>query len=166
MDVLQEHQRALDDFVARVGAIPPDQWTAPRAPGHWSAAQELAHVTLTYEIFASELSGGPGMRIAVPVVRRTILRWLVLPYVLWTGRFPGRPRAPRETRPPENGSREEWLGRLRIATETVSASLATALRDRSRIRLSHAYFGKLTLREGLRLVTVHTRHHARKLSER
>lgn len=156
----------MDEFIARVDAIPPEQWASVPIAGQWSAAQEVAHVAMSYELFTNQLAGGPGMRILVPGVRRTILRWFVLPYVIWSGKFPGRPRAPRETRPPENCSREEWLGRMRAATETFSASWAAASRDRPRTGLTHAYFGKLTLRQGLRLVTVHTRHHARRLPAR
>jgi hypothetical protein len=39
----------------------------------------------------------------------------------------------------------------------------TEQRAHRRVRVSHAYFGHLSAEDGMRLVTVHTRHHARQL---
>ena len=164
---LDEHAAAARDFAARAAAVPEAEWDRPRAPGKWSPAQEVEHVALAVETFAADLRGEPAMRVVVPPARRVVLRALVLPYILWAGRFPVAARAPRETRPTRSegaaGGKAELVGRLRAAVRSLEAALGPAEQVDARRRVTHAYFGSLDLRRALRLSTVHTRHHARRL---
>jgi molybdopterin synthase catalytic subunit len=50
---------------------------------------------------------------------------------------------------------------------TQADAFVQELTDRARsgrVRLTHAYFGSMSARQSLILVTVHTRHHARQLA--
>ncbi len=158
------HRESIGEFLSLAERVPPVQWAVPLQLGKWSPAQEVEHVALAYEIFGTEVAGGVGMKPMVPAARQHLLRWFVLPGILFTGKFPGRPRAPREVRP--TGAtvvKEVQLERLRAAVDACERSWRLARRERPRQRLSHAYFGTLSLDDALRLMTVHTRHHGRKL---
>jgi hypothetical protein len=178
--LLDENSAAVRDFVQRAAAVPEAQWQRPRAPGKWTPAQEVEHVALSYELFAVELRGGCGMRVVTSRTRQLLLRGLALPYILRTGRFPGQPRAPRETRPTGTerpaGSgaigtaapaaqpgRAELLERLSAAVVSLEAALGPTDAAAANRRLTHAYFGPIPLKSALRLAAVHTRHHARNL---
>lgn len=165
---LQDQRAALEDFLALAAAVPPDRWREPRAPGKWSPAQEVTHVTLAYEVIGEGLVGGAGMQIVTRPPKRLLLRWLVLPYILRTGRFPGRPTAPREVAPPGPGvdasaSPAESLARLERAAASFERAWMEARSETPSRRVGHAYFGAITLDQMLRLGTVHTRHHAKNL---
>ncbi|MDQ6885920.1 MAG: DinB family protein [Gemmatimonadota bacterium] len=154
----------MAEFLSRAAAVPAARWGAPCAPGKWSPAQEVEHITLSYEIFGAELDGGVGMQPMASKRRQLFLRWMVLPFILRTGKFPGQPRAPREVRPVDDTpGKDVQLNRLRAVNEACDQSWRIARRERPRHRLSHAYFGMLSLDDALRLMTVHTRHHGRKL---
>jgi hypothetical protein len=95
--------------------------------------------------------------------QRLVLRHTMLPRLL-TGRpFPPGVRAPRETRPREIVEDPETA----LATlASLAAEFAEELTNRAggRVRLTHAYFGSLSPDQGIKLLTVHTRHHARQLA--
>lgn len=159
-----EHAVALEEFGDAVRGLPAGRWAEPLAPGKWTPAEVTGHLAESYQVLRSELNGGPGMRMVVPPVRRWLLRRLLVPRLLHTGRFPAGARAPRETRPRrvEPGP-EEGLAALARHTEGFTEELA-ARASAGRVRLTHAYFGRLDLRDGLRLCIVHIRHHARQLA--
>jgi DinB family protein len=160
---LGEHAAAVATFRARANAIPADQWQAPRAAGKWSAAQEVEHISLSYETFLSQLEGGPGMRTMVSPLRALVLRWLVMPYLIRTGRFP-RARAPRETRPVATAAtKAELLSRIDRAADGLSVA---AERESPGRRLSHPYFGRIPLMQALRMSAAHTRHHTHTIAQR
>jgi hypothetical protein len=103
------------------------------------------------------------MRIILPPFRRWLVRLRMMPSILSGGAFPPGVRAPKETRPREVDAN---MGRALSVLSDKAELLVRELTDQvphRRVRLSHAYFGSLCPEDGLRLVTVHTRHHARQL---
>ena len=168
-DALDAHRAALTDFRAQVSRIPADRWHVPPAANAWSPAEETLHVVLAYEVALASVSGGDGMRLRVSPVRAALLRWLFLPYLLRTGKFP-RVAAPREIRPPGDEARTltpiKVLERLDKVANAAAHALHNAALQTPKLRLTHAYFGALRPLTSLRLLSVHTRHHARRLARR
>jgi hypothetical protein len=157
------HGEALGQFVAAARRVPAERWSAPLAPGKWSPAEVTAHLAEGYQVLNLELAGGGGMRLVGRPLQRWILRYTLLPRLLSSGRFPARARAPAETRPRQVEARpEEGILALTRAAERFIGTLA-ARAPVERVRLTHAYFGPLDIRQALRLCEVHTCHHARQL---
>ena len=164
-EALAAHEAAAADFVVRAGAVSPEKWREPSSPGKWSPAQETQHLVLAYEVLMRELRGGRGMRLQLRAWHRTLLRWVVKPRLLRTGRFPVA-RSPREIRPPdrlpEQGPAVARLRRHATEFATLIERTRTATPGR---RLTHPFFGWLTLEEAVRFCEVHVRHHAARLPE-
>jgi hypothetical protein len=162
---LREHRAAVEAFTECAAAIPPARWGEPRAPGKWSPAQETEHVFLSYEAGAADLGGGEQLRLQLPWWRALPLRWLVLPRILRTGRFPPRAPAPRVFRPRvARGTQGELVRLLRERAAAFEAALVSTHAATPARRVMHPYFGPMSLRQMLRLLTVHTLHHARVLA--
>ena len=163
--LLTRHSDAVEDFCHAAGRLGDERWLRPIAPGKWTPAEVTSHVTQAYRVVRAELAGEPGMRLVGSRFQRLILRHTVLPRLLAGRPFPRGARAPRETRPQEV-SRDpvEALSNLREFAHALGREL-TGLASSGRACLSHAYFGRLSPHEGIRLLTVHTRHHARQLQD-
>jgi len=159
--LVADHALAVREFIDRATALDETRWLTPRAAGKWTPAQETAHVILAYDEFIRQLRETTPMRRRGNVFRRRISRLIGLTSILWFKRVPVAVNAPREVRP-------DWV-------DTPSAHLLEALRRRSqefdtafvhtwhtepRRRMSHYLFGALSLDQGIRLISVHTRHHA------
>jgi hypothetical protein len=116
--LVAEHSAALQEFVLLARRVSPDQWNKPIAPGKWTPAEIVSHLSESYQVLRGELAGSPGMELR--------------------------------------------LSRL----STDADAFVQELFDPSRrsARLTHAYFGAMSARQSLRLVTVHTRHHARQIA--
>ena len=103
------------------------------------------------------------MRLKGSWLQRQILRYTILPRLLTGKPFPPGVRAPRETRPTEIIDDPD----LAVATLVQRAEQftrdLTAKASIQDVRLTHAYFGQLSSRQGLELSTAHTRHHAQQL---
>lgn len=163
---LREHRAAVEAFVECAAAIPASRWGEPRAPRKWSPAQETEHVLLAYEAGAADLGGGEPLRLQLSWWRALALRWLVLPRILRTGRFPPHAPAPRVFRPRvERGTQGELVRLLREHAGAFERALIAAHAATPGRRVVHPYFGRMSLRQMLRLLTVHTRHHARVLAD-
>jgi len=159
----EDHRAALGQFLATARRIPPQLWTTPLAPGKWSPADITSHLAQSYRVLRAELAGGEGMAIRLPYWQRWILRRRVLPGILAGHGFPLNARAPKETRPRDHlTDAREALRILADEAEGFARELA-ARASSERVRLTHAYFGAMSARQSLQLVTVHTRHHARQL---
>ena len=157
---LREHRAAVDRFVETTARVPAARWSLPLEEGKWSPAQVAEHVALFYEHVLSELAGGEPVRRRMGRAMETMLRWVVLPHILFHRTLPVRVHAPRQVRPSDAGTgREGFEARLRDAVERFERELAL---DSSR-RLTHPYFGRLTLPRAMRFAAVHTEHHARQL---
>ncbi len=159
---LSQHRAALVVYLRQASGIPDGEWHRGASPGKWSPAEITEHLTLAVEKLHRELRGEPPMRVILTPWKRLSLRWVILPSILHTGRFPAGVRAPREIRPSDPGRpRDEALARL----ETAYAEFEAACREPSaaRRRLTHPYFGPLSLPRFHRLLARHTEHHGRQL---
>ena len=156
----REHQAAVEGFIAAAASIPAEAWHAPLRPGGWTPAQVAEHVVLSYEVFAGQLAGDPEMKRILGPVKQALLRWVLLPHVLFHRSFPVTAGAPREVRPRGPGvERADLEPRLRLAADR----LARDVRVSSLPHIRHPYFGPLPLRRAFRFVAVHTEHHTKQL---
>jgi DinB superfamily len=159
--LLRDHQAAVREYLDRASAIGDARWLAPRADGKWTPAQETRHLILAYEAFCRDLSGGTPMRVRGGRMRRVLWRAIGLTSILWRRRIPAAVRAPREIRPEwESTPRAELLPRLERCATEFDALFAQVWRTDRRRRVTHPFFGALTLDHAIRLSCVHTRHHA------
>lgn len=167
---LREHEREVTRFLAVVARIDPAEWHRPRAAGKWSPAAEVLHVCRAYELAHDAADGGPGMHLLVSPRKALLLRRSMLPLILATKRFPHGVPAPREVVPDVNESGEitpaASIQRFTSATDEAARALRDIDTAQPAFRVTHAYFGPLAPRAALRLLSAHTRHHARALSER
>jgi hypothetical protein len=157
--------RALLDAAAARGAA---AWTRAPAPGKWSPAAVVLHVCRAYEVGRAAADGGPGMRPLAAPAAAWLARTVVLPAMLATGRFPRGVAAPEEVVPDlgdaERVTFDTAAARLTATSGAAAAALRRAAAERPRLRVAHAYFGPLAPLTALRLLSAHTRHHARGLA--
>ncbi len=152
------HQETLKQVAVVVELQDPVVWTVPPKPGKWSPSEIAQHLVISYEPALAELDGGAGFALALPWWKCAALRWTVLPRIL-DGRFPKGAPAPREARPRVGAASPGEAARaLRENAERFESRLVEAHAVRS-VRLTHAYFGKLTAPQILKLVAVHAAHH-------
>jgi hypothetical protein len=162
--LLTDHQAAVQQFIEAARRCERPAWMRPLAPGKWSPAEVTSHVAEAYQVLRSELSGGAGMRLLGSPLQRWLLRHTILPRLCQGKPFPPGVRAPRETRPREI---EEDPALAVTSLGTLAMTFTKELTNRAaagKVRLTHAYFGPLSARQGLQLLIVHTRHHARQLA--
>lgn len=159
--LLTDHIDAVREFVERANAVSGPKWLTPRAEGKWTPAQETKHVILAYEAFVRQLTVGTPMRLRGNALKRRVWRLIGLTSILWRKRIPVAVNAPREVRPePITSGPDELLPELRRRAEEFDLAFAHAWRHEPRRRMSHYMFGTISLDQGIRLVSVHTRHHA------
>jgi len=159
--LLADHDLAVREYATRAGAIPETRWLAPRADGKWTPAQETQHLILAYEEFLRQLTQSTPVRLRGNPVRRRIARLIGLTSILWRKRIPVAVKAPRAVRPEAvMAGPEELIPRLRSRAADFESAFANEWRTNPARRMSHFLFGALTLDQGIRLISVHTRHHA------
>jgi hypothetical protein len=123
-------------------------------------------VALAIELFTDELAGRPGMVPRLSGWKRVILRATIMPGLLRSGRFPPGVRTPRQLRPsPHPVGQAEGIRRLEDAAAALDAT-ATALPEIARRKVTHPYFGRVKAPVGIRLLTLHARHHLSQLPHR
>lgn len=157
---VREHRAALAALQATLLGLPAHGWLRPPAEGRWSPAEIADHLALVYHVMLAELDGAPPLpRRAGPASTR-ILRWVLLPHILFHRTIPVRVRAPREVQP---------RGELPGPDETVRALQALADRLEARlasdggVRITHPYFGSLDAATALRFCAAHMEHHHRQI---
>ena len=159
--LVADHGLAMRTFIDRAHALDASQWLEPRAEGKWTPAQETKHVLLSYDEFIRQLRETSPMRPRGTALRRLISRLIGLTSILWFKRIPVAVNAPREARPDwVETPCAELLAALRLRAQEFDAAFARAWREEPRRRMSHYLFGKLSLDQAIRVVAVHTRHHA------
>jgi hypothetical protein len=166
---IAEHESAVREFLAVCERCAPGDWHRAPAPDEWSTAAVALHVCRAYELGRNTMSGGSGMRLRVSKTYAWFLRTLMLPVILATTRFPRGVRAPREVAPDLEEAKlltpDAAATRLKRVANEAAAALREGGRDRSAPAMTHAYFGPLTPYAALRMLSAHTRHHARALAE-
>ena len=162
-----EHEEVLEEFLTVCRRIDDGGWQRAPAPGKWSPAAVALHVCRAYELGRDAATGGSSMRLLVPRPVAWLSRTLVLPLLIALRRFPQGARAPAEVVPDAAEARrlvpEAAAARLRQVSDEAAVALHRAAREQPALRVAHAYFGTLTPRGSLRLLSAHTRHHARRL---
>lgn len=160
---LAEHRAAILAFTAAVRDLPPDAWTRPWAEGKWTPAEITEHLALTYGAFLREVRGEGAMKPKVFGLRRRILRWFVLPHILFHRSFPLKAVSPRELRPAAGtAGPEEAVAALLAVADQAERALEAAL-GRPGAVVTHPYFGGIDLPRGLRFAAVHLEHHTRQV---
>jgi len=163
-EAADEHRTALAAFLDAAESLSDERWSEPWVPGKWTRAQIAEHLALAYEAALRELATGEAMRARVPRWRQTLLRWVVLPHILFHRSFPLRAVSPREIRPPESTrSRREQLRRLRDLGERFEREVDAA-RRKGGGGISHPYFGRVGPVKGMRFMAVHIEHHTRQVA--
>lgn len=163
----EEHQAALAAFVETAAELDGESWQRPRGEGKWSPAQIVEHLALTYEAALRELEGAGAMQARVGPWQQRILRWFLLPHILYHRHFPLRSRSPREIRPAERPAAEprEALERLESLGERFEERLR-ATWEAGGGAITNPYFGSVPPLRALRFVAVHLEHHRRQLPVR
>ena len=159
--LLLDHQSAVREFIARASALDAKHWLKPRAEGKWTPAQETKHVLMAYGEFTRQLRESTPMRMHRSRVRRLLSRAIGLTSILWFKRIPVAVNAPREVRPDWIAvPASQLLPELQQRADEFDAQFEDRWRNEPQRRMTHYLFGRITLDQGMRLVTVHTRHHA------
>lgn len=157
------HHRAVADFLTRARSVSDVDWEHARDPDGWTPAQIAEHLRLAYVVVGEGVVSGGGLRVRSAWWIRPLLRWRFLGGILERGRFP-RSKAPREIRPgPGPFPRDAVLGALEAAATATEAKITDRWSDPD-CRVTHHVFGAMAPPEGLRLLTVHTEHHANQLT--
>ena len=161
--LLTDHQAAVKQFIQAARPYDKPAWMRPLEPGKWTPAEVTSHVTEAYHVLRTELSGGPGMHLLGSPLQRWLLRHTMLPRLCKGKPFPPGVRAPRETRP-RVIEEDSALALSRLGTLAMDFTKELTTRQAGgEVRLTHAYFGPLSARQGLQLLSGHTRHHAGQL---
>jgi DinB superfamily len=143
--------------------VPAEKWLTPRAEGKWSPAELLEHLNLAFDVMLRELSGGPGMQVRTRLWQRILLRLTMVPRILRGRGFPQGARAPKETRPVLTSVDQKTAiagFRDRAARFEIAAAAA---HQAGRVRLTHAYFGKASIKNSALLCARHIQHHRQQL---
>ncbi len=157
-EVVTTDREAVDKIVARARAVPAEAWSTPAAPGKWSPGQVVEHVVISYGDGQQALLGASSMK-ALPRIVRPLIRKLMLPKILDTGRFPKGAKAPASLQPAAfPGDREVLLGRLRTQAEAFRRT-ALELTGHGQSHVVHPVFGKLPVSDYVLLCARHTAHH-------
>lgn len=164
---LSDHRAAVREYIEKAGTLHAAQWLTPRAEGKWTPAQETRHIMLAYEAFIRDLEGGTPLRLRGTALKRRLWRWVGLNSILWRKRIPAAVHAPSETRPEwETAAPTELLPRVQRLADAFHTTFANVWRKEPHRRVTHPMFGSLTLDHAIRLLSVHTRHHAALLPPR
>jgi DinB family protein len=159
---LSRHHEGVSRFLDAASRLDDVAWSARAAADKWCPGQVAEHVALSYAVLLKELRGGGARQSRLPLWRRMLLRFTVMPQILNEGRFP-KARAPREIRPPdEPRAQKTVLETLRRDADLFESGLVEA-RAKGGGHLTHIYFGRLRPDQMLRFMTAHTEHHRRQL---
>lgn len=162
-----EHDEAVRAFLDAMARVPADTWQHPRAAGKWSAAALALHVCRAYEYGREAATTGAAMRLKVPPAAAWVSRVAVLPLLLAFDRFPKGADAPAEVLPDLDEAARSTPALLAARLQATAGETFTLLHDTARTRplrrVTHAYFGPMSPLTTLRLLSAHTRHHAKGL---
>jgi hypothetical protein len=157
----REHRAALDAFLQTAAGIPPERWSEPLGAGRWTPAQVAQHLLLVYEVLLSQLAGGPPLPMRAGPLKSRLLRWFILPHILFHRSLPRGVSAPPAVAAVGEGiERGALAARFQATAERVEGELrATAHRH-----FVHPLFGRVPLPRALPFLAVHMEHHRRQLA--
>ena len=166
---LLEHHEVVAGFVAAVERLDQARWHEPMGPGRWSPAAHTMHVITSYELGRAAMAGGGSMRVVVPRPVSWLARRIALPVLLARRTFPKGAEAPVEVHPDLEAAASLSQSAAGVMLWAVANASIEALRGADRVRpqprFVHAIFGPLDPFLTVRLVSAHTRHHARGLAD-
>lgn len=153
---------AVDEMIAAAARCE-SNWSTPRAPGKWSAAQIVEHVARGLEDSAHLVAGRATRFPKFPVFLRPIARAAVFNRVLRTGAFP-KARTNRSMDPPD-GPGTPADARVRLEEALAKFERECGLRP-SDHTVESATFGVVPIESWVRFQEVHTRHHTLQMPDR
>lgn len=163
-DAHARHQQAVAGYLATAAAVPAASWQVDRAEGKWSAAAITQHLTLGFLAFERDVSGGPSMQLRLKGWTLLFARWKYMRRILADGQFPSGARAPRETRPASDSlPQSESLAQLQSAAASCEQKIVAAYQTQPDIKLTHPYFGSVSLAQALFISAKHIEHHRQQL---
>lgn len=158
---IASHRAASDAFIAAAEDVAPAKWNTPRGLGKWTPGQEVTHIILVYEALARDLRGGDPVRLVGTRWKRILWRAIGLTMILGLRKMPKGALAFRESRPSESTvDRASLVATVRARMNEFDAAYRDAWRDNPRKRVTHPYFGTLSLPQAIVMADVHTLHHA------
>jgi hypothetical protein len=160
------HRAASAAFATAAEEVEPDAWCRPRAEGKWSPSQMTDHLIQTYVVLLRELEGGEGMRVRTRFLLRMFLRLTMMPRLLRGAGFPQRAPAPPEIRPSNApADQQDGVALFRRRAAEFEAAAQWVRKQRPRAQLTHAYFGRSSLADGVLFCARHIEHHRAQISE-
>jgi uncharacterized damage-inducible protein DinB len=161
---VEEHREATRRFADSVRSLPTGAWSRSRGDGRWSPAEVTEHLSLAFDAAVRQMAGGERMAPRAGTVMQALLRWFLLPHIVFHRSFPLRARAPREIRPTSSDSDPgSAMDRFAAKAEAFEAAIAELAARERRRTLEHPYFGRITPLQMLRFSTAHVEHHRRQL---
>ncbi len=160
---LDLHESASAKLLEVAESIPEAEWRNPVQEGKWSTAELVEHLNNTYDILLSELSGGVGMRIRTKAWQRLLLRLTIVPRIMRSGTFPKNAVAPKEIRPLNVPDREPAIAAFRERAKKLEEMAIAAAPEQ---KVTHAYFGRSSVANGVILCSRHIQHHEKQLRNR
>ena len=155
------HSECVSAFLASAESVPEGRWSQPRMEGKWSPGEVAAHLVTSYEVVIGELRGQPGMSIRTSRLQQIVLKLIFGWRILYFGRFPRGVKAPRETRPAAALPKRVAIEKFReLATDLEKAAREAGPAQ----KLSHPFFGKGSVSEGVLLCARHIEHHRHQIS--
>ncbi len=163
-DVERIHSDAAADLVAAAERVPPEKWLIPRGEGKWSPAEVVEHLNLAYDVLLAELAGGKGLQVRTKFWLRMYLRLVYMPRLMRGGPFPEGVRAPRELRQPvANPDQSSAIAGFRDRAARMISGASAAIADGRKVLLTHPYFGKSPLPDGVLFCARHIQHHRKQI---
>jgi len=158
--VMTANRSAVDEFITaaeKTGSA----WSVPRAPGKWSPAQLVEHVSRSIEESANEVVGAPSKFPTLPTFLRPLLRGLFFKRVLRKRAFP---RAKTQGAfNPASGPATPADGRRRVEDALKRFDQACRAQAAKGPGMSSTLFGQVSIVDYATFQEIHTRHHRKQL---
>jgi hypothetical protein len=132
-------------------------WAIPRAPGKWSPAQVVEHVTRILEESAHVASGAPSKFPTIAIFLRPLVRALVFNRILKRKAFL-RMKA-SEAFVPASGSATPAEARVRLEGALARFDQVCRARAASGQKVVSSIFGAVSVADFARFQELHIRHH-------
>jgi hypothetical protein len=171
-EALRLHGEAVAEYAlaARQVAGTTGLWDTPREEGKWSPAQITLHLIMAFEAVRRELDEGVAMALRTRPWQRLVLRFTIRRRLLRGGAFPQGARSPREARPPtptEDTPTEDaavLIGRFEQRAAELTRDIVERRTTHPGTRLTHPYFGRMTLAQTVYASARHIQHHRAQLT--